>query len=128
MWNLSVRLSITRIGSWSVVFLSAHNHTGEKIVLKRIPLRDSPRNDDGISQPEREIRLRHPNLLRLVEVLPQSYWLWTANRADFLKVVNPLGKPKTQLPVNFLPNYCSSLIEHHTIKSFQEQRSVKTFY
>jgi hypothetical protein len=44
------------------------------------------------------------------------------------KVINPLEKPKTQLPVNFTPNYCSFLIEHHKIKSFQQQRSVKTPY
>jgi hypothetical protein len=36
--------------------------------------------------------------------------------ADRVKVVNPLEKPKTQLPVNFPPNYCSSLIEHHNIR------------
>jgi hypothetical protein len=45
-----------------------------------------------------------------------------------VKGVNRLEKPKTQLPVNFPPNYCSSLIEQHKIKSFQEQRSVKAFY
>jgi hypothetical protein len=49
------------------------------------------------------------------------------NRQYRIKVSKALEKPKTRPPVSFPPNYCSSLIEHHKIKSFQQRRSVKAF-
>jgi hypothetical protein len=60
-------------------------------------------------------------VLHHLHVVPHTF---SPNQKE---AVNPLERPKTQLPVNFRPNYCSSLIEHHEIKSFQQQRSVKTF-
>jgi hypothetical protein len=44
-----------------------------------------------------------------------------------VKVVNPLEKRKTQLPANSPLNYCSSLIEHHRIKSSNSSVLSKLF-